>query len=597
MQELKKQILSRVSLPSLIGQSVNLQKRSNFSVGCCPFHEENTPSFYVYDDHYHCFGCGEHGDAINFVRKVQGLSFMDSLRYLAEKAGVSLDSLEEDKKYASEWKKKARENQLLQAAKDFFVSQFKDPFQGKFAREYLDKRQISQTLVEELGIGYAPAFPDALWNHLKKLGFRAEELSTSSLINQGRGGRIYDFFQNRLIVPIRDEQSRVIAFTGRSLGDEVPKYKNSRFEKGSFLFGLDHARNAIRQKSRALIVEGHFDALQMWNHGFHETVACQGTALTHEHLRKLNALTHQVILVFDGDEAGRKAALKVLDGAFEFPEIHFKIALLPLDEDPDSLLKSKGVPALEHILEKCEDLLDFAISEKLRNAPQTGVSELISKSIVPWLEQIQDPIRRAVFIQKISQQTGISPKLLTPPAKTLIKSRSPIPVKQASRFVPDDAPIQALEKEFVGHLYYAQAHQTPLNEVEELVVEYMELPGIWNTFVGELLSCLQNGENPESKTLDFWQSAQDPAVHSFLEEIAKRKSAFSSSREMGPFAHLRLESRKKTLRKTLESLKQKSISLKMQRVEDQELWGHLTHSLLRTTQELETLEKLVRQRS
>lgn len=597
MQEVKKQILSRLSLSTLIGESVSLQKKGNFATGCCPFHEENTPSFYVYEDHYHCYGCGEHGDAISYVRKTQGLAFMDSIRWLAEKAGVELTSLEEDKKYANEWKRKSREIQVLLAAKEFFYSQFQDPFQGKFAREYLESRQLSKEIIQELGIGYAPAFPDSLWNHMKKIGFRVEELAACSLINQGRD-RVYDFFQNRLILPIRDEQSRIIAFTGRSLGDEVPKYKNSRFEKGSFLFGLDRARTGIRQKSRSIVVEGHFDALQMWNHGFNETVACQGTALTHEHLRKLSALTHQVILIFDGDEPGRKAALKVLDHAFNFPEVHFKIALLPPNEDPDSLLRGKGPQAIEAVLEKCEDLLDFAIHDKLRNAPQTGLADLIAKSIVPWLEQVKDPLRRAVLVQKISQQTGLAPKLLTPASSQVIPIKSKAPAKAPQQTPPnDEAPIQALEKEFMGQLYFAQAHQVPMQEIEELLLEHMELQSIWLDFAKELQTSLKNGESPESKDLDFWQSGQHPAIKDFLEEIRARKSAFIASGEMGPFTRLRLESRKKGLRKTLEALKQKTISLKMQQIEDPQLWGHITHSLVRTTQELESVDSILRKRA
>ncbi len=602
MQEIKKQILSRLSLMTLIGEAVSLQKRGNFATGLCPFHEENTPSFYVYEDHYHCYGCGEHGDAISYVRKVQGLSFMDSLRWLADKAGISLSATEEDKKYAGEWKKKARENQILLAAKDFFCSQFKDPFQGKFARAYWETRKISQEICEEWGIGCAPAFPDALWKHLKTLGFRSEELAASSLVNQGRD-RVYDFFQNRLIIPIRDEQSRIIAFTGRSLGDELPKYKNSRFEKGSFLFGLDRARNGIRQKSRAIIVEGHFDALQMWNHGLNETVACQGTALTHDHLRKLSAFTRQIILIFDGDRAGHKAALKTLDQAFNFPEVYFKVALLPPQEDPDSLLRTKGREALDSLLEKAEDLLDFAIRDRLQNAPQTGLAETLSQSIFPWLQQVSDPLRRAVLLQKVAQHTGLPQEVLK---KSMdgVKAKAPQPWDGANpkTEIPEipkgeSEHLSTLEKEFMGHLYYAQAHQVSLEDIDELIREYMDLGGVWVDFANELLETLKKGESPDSKDQNFWITIYHPMIKAFLDEIRDRKSAFHQvSGDMSPWTRLRLEARKKRFRKTLELLKQKIISLKVQKIEDPELWGHLTHSLMRTTQELESVDNILRRR-
>jgi DNA primase len=593
MQEIKKQILSRINLASLIGETVSLQKKGDFATGLCPFHEENTPSFYVYHDHYHCYGCGEHGDAISFVRKMQGFAFMDSLRWLGDRVGISLSSTEDEKKYAEEWKKKSRQTQVLLAAKDFFTSQFKDPFEGKFAREYLTSRHLSDTIVQELGIGYAPAFSDSLWAHLNKLGFHAEDLAACSLINQSRG-RVYDFFQNRLILPIRDEQSRIIAFTGRALGDELPKYKNSRFEKGHFLFGLDRARTGIRQKSRAIIVEGHFDALQMWNHGFHETVACQGTALTQEHLRKLHAFTHQIILIFDGDEAGRRAALKTLDQAFHFPDMHFKVALLPQDEDPDSLLQKQGAHAMEQVLEKCEDLLDFAITERLRTAPQTGVADLISNTILPWLQEVRDPIRRSLLLQKISQQTGISADLLSSESKPAAQKKS-----QSLPQTPvmnESYELQPLEKEFLGHLYYAQAHQTPIQDVEELLQNYLELPGFWSDFAKELLLSLKNGDTPEHKSFDSWVSAQHAPLQAFLEFIRNRKKAYLSQGDFSPFMVLRLEARKKGLRKTLEILKQKTMTFKAQKVEDATLWSHLTHSLIRTTQELESVDIILRRR-
>ena len=601
MQDIKQQILSRLSLPALIGETVPLQKRGNFATGLCPFHEESTPSFYVYEDHYHCYGCGAHGDAISYVRQVQGLPFMDSLRWLADKAGVSLASSEEEKKYAQEWKKKARENQVLLAAKAFFSANLQDKPKGQSARAYLETRQLSQALTEDLGVGYALHATDALFQHLKGLGFSVAEMEACSLINQGRG-QAYDFFQNRLILPIRDEQGRIIAFTGRALGDEMPKYKNSRFDKSSYLFGLDKARVAMRQKSRAIVVEGHFDVLQMWMHSFPETVACQGTALTREHLRKLGMLTHQIFLVFDGDAAGRKAALKVLDNAFAFSDIHFKVALLSPGEDPDSLLRKHGPTAMTETLEKAVDLLDFAITEKLRHAPQTGLPDLIAKSILPWLEQIPDPLRRAVYIQKISQQTGIGVQLLTPKVKGLIRSPSPTLITQPTKAKPDPTtldstdvlPQRSLEREFIGHLYFALAKHVHVQEIEDLIVHHLELQGVWLALVKEIWACLQNGENPKDKELTFWRVSGVPAVLSFLEEIRSRQKAFDNSGEISAFVFLRLEAKKKLLKETLESLKQQSIAIRVQKIDDPELWGLLTHSLVRTTQELESVDSLLR---
>jgi DNA primase len=334
--------------------------------------------------------------------------------------------------------------------------------------------------------------------------------------------------------------------------------------------------------------------------GFNETVACQGTALTHEHLRKLNALTHQILLVFDGDEPGQKAALKVLDHAFNFPEVHFKIALLPLKEDPDSLLRKNGPQAIEAVLEKSEDLLDFAIRHKIKNAPQTGLADLIAKSIVPWLQQVTDPLRRAVLIQKISQETRISPDLLLKSSRTVLNTpvkAVPLKSSETASTPNDEAPIPPLEKEFIGHLFFAQAHQVPLDEIRELLFEHMELPGSWLDFAKELFSCLQNKESPETKNPNDWQTGSHPAIKKFLEEIPSRKNAFATYNDMSPFSRIRLETKKKNLRKTLDVLKKKTISLKMEKVDDPQLWGQVTHSLVRTTQELQSVDLLLRKSS
>lgn len=589
MQEIKKQILSRTNIKSLIGESCSLQQRGNISIGLCPFHEENTPSFYVYDDHYHCYGCGEHGDAISYIRKQQGLSFMDSLRILADKAGIPLDPNQDEEKYKDERKRKNREVQTLLAAKEFFTSQLKDPFYGKFARNHLESRKISQDLIDELGLGYAPAFSDSLTKHMNKIGFRSEELSACSLANGSRG-RIFDFFQNRLIFPIRDDQGRVIAFTGRSLGTELPKYKNSRFEKGSFLFGFDRARNYIRQKARVLLVEGHFDVLQMWNHGFGETVACQGTTLTQEHLRKINHVTKQIILVFDGDEAGRRAAMKVLDHAFEFPELHFKYAELPPKEDPDSLLRKSGNKVMEDLLEKAEDLLDFAIKEKLSTAPKTGVAQLVSQTLIPWVDQIQDPIRRSFLIQRISQKTGIAADLLDTGRKSSIKTapvEKPV-VKKEENFV-----LEGLEKEFLGHLYCAQPDLL-VPEVNELLTYELEFSNVWLEFIRELQNCLKEGASPKDKDTNYWQASDRPEIASFLDEIQNKKKAFEALPGLNPFSRIHLEIKRKKLRSNLESLKLQLVAYKTQNDATSTPWITLTQALVKTTHELQNLESHIR---
>lgn len=586
MQDIKQEILAKLSLESLIGESVSLQKRGHISSGLCPFHEENTPSFYVYPDHYHCYGCGEHGDIINFARKSFGLSFVESLKWLSEKAGIPFTM--EDKSYSQEaWKKKSRESKILLTANEFFQSYLKENFHGHFARKYLEERQIPLKLAEDLGMGYAPAFPDYLWKHFRNLGYKAEELSSCSLINITRD-RVFDFFQNRLILPIRDEHSRIIAFAGRSLGDEQPKYKNSRFEKASFLLGLDRARTKIRQKSRALIVEGPFDAVQMWNYGFEETVACQGTALSQEHLRKLSTFAKTIILLFDGDNAGKKAALKVLDLSSQFPELHLKIAPLKAGEDPDSFLREHGRESLEDIISQSQDLFEFAIEDKLQNAPQASLAETIRHYILPWIQEVRDPIRKALLTQKIADKTGIRTELLQ--TRSTVKSKKPLEPENPS----PAKTLRSIEKEFLGHLFYSRHEENPpLDQIEKLIKEDLELPQIWSDFARELLSFLKDKKNPEELTRGDIFYAQNKDVQAFLDSIQTKKTAFQSQGKP-PFERLEIEAKKISLKLSIEQLKREFISLKMHKNEDPQLWKHLTNSLIQNTHTLENLEKKLR---
>lgn len=590
MSDLKQRIRTAIPLTTLIGESVSLQNRSGHAAGLCPFHEEKTPSFYVYDDHYHCFGCGAHGDAISYVRKIQGLSFVDALRFLANKAGIPCDELDRDGFQTRKRQGEHRKQQILQAAKTFFIAQLTGPH-GQYARTYLQERGLAEQLEGGVGFGLALNEADSLCRHLLSLGFQIPELDECSLIHSGKS-RNYDFFQNRLIIPVHDEQGRLIAFGGRALGEEQPKYKNSRYDKSFYLFGLDRARQAIRKKNRAIVVEGYLDAIRMWLHGFDETVACQGTALTFEHIRKLDALTNHTILLFDGDTAGHNAALKALDHAFSFAKMFFRVVQLPDGEDPDSFLKKNGREGLDAPLQNAEELLSFAINAKLRNAPETGQPELIQSTILPWLGQIKDPLRRAFFMQKLSNQTGIPRNLLAkdlrppPPAKvrgTTIKEETPASL----------TPLPPLEKEFLAHLYFAPPQTFSPEEAKGLIAEHLELQGIWHSLALEFLCCLERKEEPSQRAPGTWQCGFDPQVIEFMETLHAKEKAYEQGKG-SPFTRIRLEGEKRSLKLSLENLKKEIMQSQWEKEKNPEMWSLLTHSLLKTTKELAVIESLLR---
>jgi DNA primase len=474
LTEAKNLILAQSSLATLIGEAVTLHKQSGKLVGCCPFHGEKTASFYVYDDHYHCYGCGAHGDAITFVRKKYGLNYVPSLRWLADKYGINVSSLEQSAEDINRLKLQAQQGKILLAAQQFFVSQlWKDDGrheEGKDARRYFHERGFDEDVCRSFGFGLAPNAEHALHKHLHALGFHDVDLEQASLVTT-YNSRSFDFFRHRVIVPIHDAYGRIIAFGGRTLGGATQKYKNSRYNKGAVLFARHRARQAMGQKHRALVVEGYFDALQLHLHGFEETVACQGTALTQEHLQQLNAATKEVYLVFDGDSPGRQASLKIISLALNFPELQFKVVELPKDEDPDVLVRRGGSQALQSLIAAAQDLIFFGIQSKLQGAAPTAIPHLIHEEFIPWLASIPQPIKQSYLCRKISELSGVQERIISQElaahSKRLGKASSPSAsaaplVRVTPRTTPQtahsSAPLPPLVYELIGHLYFAFLH-------------------------------------------------------------------------------------------------------------------------------------------
>ena len=292
----KKRILDKVPLGSLIGEQIQLSMRSGRQVGLCPFHQEKSPSFTIFDDHYFCFGCRARGDAIEYVRHVQGLNFIEALKYLAEKYSVDAPELEDSRKAQESREESSKLYRILQTAQEYFLTNLER--NGRHVKEYLINRGFKEDVIKEYGFGFAPDHSMGLVSHLLKLGFSLQDATTASVATQSqRDHKTYDFFRNRLMIPIKDHHGRLIAYGGRTMGDDPAKYKNSRetplFDKSHTLYGLDRAKEHIRRKRRAIVVEGYMDALQLWNHGFGETVACLGTALTPQQMQMMRQMQQQ----------------------------------------------------------------------------------------------------------------------------------------------------------------------------------------------------------------------------------------------------------------------------------------------------------------
>jgi len=349
------ELRARTPLAAVIGRRVKLARSGRQWKGCCPFHNEKSPSFYVYDNGYHCFGCGAHGDAVGFVMQSQGMAFMEAVEMLAGEAGLEMpkasrEAIEQDKR-------RLDLHEVLEAAATLYQRRLFTT-EGAPALAYLRGRGLSLETIEKFGLGWSGAARGALAAGLATQDIDVALLVEAGLMRESEDGRApYDLFFNRVMFPIRDRRGRVISFGGRIMGEGQPKYVNgpetALFSKRRTLFGLDLAREAARSGAHVMAVEGYMDVIALHQAGFGGAVAPLGTALTDEQLEELWRLSPVPVLCFDGDGAGARAALRAAEIALPqlTPERSLKLVTLPAGEDPDTLVRKQGSPAFTALLE------------------------------------------------------------------------------------------------------------------------------------------------------------------------------------------------------------------------------------------------------
>ena len=385
-QQLLDEIRSRADILEIVGQVVKLKRTGENWKGLCPFHTEKTPSFTVNPKRniYHCFGCGAGGDAFSFLMRQERVAFPEAVRTLADRAGVALPDAGQ-RAPEVDGKLEALRRAMALAA-EFYTRSLWEPG-GEKPRTYLEQRGLDPEVARRFGLGYAPESWNALLGVMARQGIGEDVLVQAGLILARQNGPgFYDRFRGRLLFPIRDVQGRVVAFGGRALSGEEPKYLNSPetplYVKGQMLYALDVARIAMRERSRAIIVEGYLDCLMAHQHGFGETVAALGTAFTPAQLGLLRRYADEVVALFDADAAGQKASTRleemmndVMDlqnlgwsvartGGFEKAgHLPIRVALLPAGHDPDSLLRAEGAAALTARLDAARPLLSFVLEK------------------------------------------------------------------------------------------------------------------------------------------------------------------------------------------------------------------------------------------
>ena len=364
------ELRARTPLAALIGRRVQLRKAGRNWTGCCPFHGEKTPSFHVYEQHFHCYGCGAHGDAIAFVMQSGGGGFREAVESLAAEAGLEVPK--PTPQAAEAERQRVTLHDVLAQAADIFSGWLWAPG-GAGALAYLRGRGLTDDTIRRFGLGWSGEGRGQL---AQALGQPAPLLREAGLLRETEDGALRDMFFGRVMFPIRDRRGRVISFGGRAMGDAKPKYVNGPetpvFLKRQTLYALDIAKDAVRNQAQCMAVEGYMDVIALHQAGFPGAVAPLGTALTEDHLAALWQLDAKPVLCFDGDSAGRRAALRTLELALPLltPERSLKVAVLPEGEDPDTMVRH-GNEAFQRLLDGAQSAADALFDEMSRNVGST----------------------------------------------------------------------------------------------------------------------------------------------------------------------------------------------------------------------------------
>lgn len=415
-EDVAAQVKEQADIVKIIGECVSLKKSGARFLGLCPFHGEKTPSFTVHpaQQFFHCFGCGESGDVFNFMMKYYHLDFFSALKELARRYQIVLP----EKPRSAEDEKRAKKHQLLydvnKKAADIYRKYLLEAPGAETARGYLDSRGVVSEIQEKFHLGYAPSTETMGWEFLgRQLGSEEKQLAEELGLlvrKEGKGGT-YDRFRDRILFPIFDIGGQILGFGGRILGEGQPKYMNSPespiFSKSRSLLGLYQQKDSLRQMRRVVLVEGNFDLISLVQRGCGNVVAPLGTALTREQVRLLKRYVTEATLLFDGDAAGTKAAVRAVPH-FLAEQMTGRVALLPEGHDPDTFVREEGLPALQKLFDKAESLPEFVLAQLIK---EHGLSldgkTRIVEGLQPLLEAASSALQRSLIIAHFSEKLGV----------------------------------------------------------------------------------------------------------------------------------------------------------------------------------------------
>ncbi|WP_039984606.1 DNA primase [Vibrio owensii] len=513
-------LLARLDIVDIIDARVKLKKKGKNYGACCPFHNEKTPSFSVSQEKqfYHCFGCGAHGNAIDFIMEFERLEFVEAIEELASYLGLDVPREQRSGgggQYKSGPQASSSEKRslydLMGSIAQFYRNQLKQPA-SKVAIEYLKDRGLSGEIVQKFGIGYVADEWDLVRKNFGQNKDNQDMLVTGGMLIENDKGNRYDRFRGRIMFPIRDRRGRVIGFGGRVLGDGTPKYLNSPetpiFHKGKELYGLYEVLQAYREPPRILVVEGYMDVVALAQYGVDYSVASLGTSTTGDHIQMLFRQTNTVVCCYDGDRAGKEAAWRALENALQYLKTGntLKFLFLPDGEDPDSYVRKYGKQAFEQQIEQATPLSSY-LFDNLIELHQINLGNNEGKSALrayasALIDKIPDPYFQELLEKLLDERTGFDNRLRQPRKKT--SETRPQPHKEIKR-----TPMREVIALLIQNPSYAQM-VPDLSSVRDL-----SIPGL-SLFVDVLDKCQAHPHINTGQLLEHWRNSQNETLLSRL---------------------------------------------------------------------------------
>ncbi|MFW0949664.1 DNA primase [Vibrio parahaemolyticus] len=513
-------LLARLDIVDIIDARVKLKKKGKNYGACCPFHNEKTPSFSVSQEKqfYHCFGCGAHGNAIDFMMEFERLEFVEAIEELASYLGLDIPREQrsggsgqfKSGPQASSSEKRSLYD-LMGSIAQFYRNQLKQP-SSKVAIEYLKDRGLSGEIVQKFGIGYVADEWDLVRKNFGQNKDNQDMLVTGGMLIENDKGNRYDRFRGRIMFPIRDRRGRVIGFGGRVLGEGTPKYLNSPetpiFHKGKELYGLYEVLQAHREPAQILVVEGYMDVVALAQYGVDYSVASLGTSTTGDHIQMLFRQTNTVVCCYDGDRAGKEAAWRALENALQFLKTGntLKFLFLPDGEDPDSYVRKYGKAAFEQQIEQATPLSSY-LFDNLIELHQINLGNNEGKSALrayasALIDKIPDPYFQELLEKLLDERTGFDNRLRQPRKK--ISETRPQPHKEIKR-----TPMREVIALLIQNPSYAQM-VPDLSSVRDL-----SIPGL-SLFADVLDKCQAHPHINTGQLLEHWRNSQNEALLSRL---------------------------------------------------------------------------------